>query len=255
MALTALLLTSVFMLVLWLWQRLTGNAAVVDLGWTAAVSALHLGFALCAGGCPLKSAPLALMGLLWGARLGTHLWSRVAHGAAEEGRYQQLRKQYGKRTQLFLFGFFQLQAIMAVLLVAAYLPLYRDPLCNFNRFHAWGALFFLVGLLGVQQSDSALARFKSDPARSGRVCQDGWWNYSRHPNYFFEILLWSGWSLYSCSSPWGWMAWSSPLLLTYLIVRVSGIPPSEEQSLRSRGDSYREYQRTTSPLIPWWKKP
>jgi steroid 5-alpha reductase family enzyme len=87
------------------------------------------------------------------------------------------------------------------------------------------------------------------------VCQAGLWNYSRHPNYFFEALLWCGFALAALSSPWGWVCLLCPLLMLYFLLRVTGIPLTEEYALKSKGDAYREYQRTTSALVPWFKKP
>ena len=80
--------------------------------------------------------------------------------------------------------------------------------------------------------------------------RSGLWRYSRHPNYFFQSLTWIAYALIACAAPWGWVGWIAPALILYLVLRVTGIPPAEEQALRSRGEDYRRYQRETSPFVP-----
>ena len=84
--------------------------------------------------------------------------------------------------------------------------------------------------------------------------RQGLWRYSRHPNYFFQWLTWVAYALMALAAPWGWIGLLAPLLILYLIVFVTGIPPSEEQALKSRGDDYRRYQRETSAFVPWFPR-
>ncbi len=220
---------------LWGVQLVTRNAAVADVGWTAAIALLHLGWAWESG----QGWGLALMVLAWAGRLGYHLWRDRVWRQPEEGRYVKLRREWG---QVGLFLFFQAQALAALALAWPYRNFY---------FHgeSWapGALVFVIGLAGVATADRQLARFKATGSRD--VCQDGLWHYSRHPNYFFELVLWLGWSLYAGG---GW-ALVSPVVLLYLVLKVTGIPPTEEQALKSRGEAYRRYQETTSALVPWFR--
>ena len=106
----------------------------------------------------------------------------------------------------------------------------------------------------VEQSagaDAQLHRFKQDPANKGKTCQVGLWHYSRHPNFFFEWLIWVSYALYAMGSPSGAWGWLSPALMLYFVTKVTGIPATEAQALRSRGDEYRKYQQTTSAFFPW----
>jgi steroid 5-alpha reductase family enzyme len=112
----------------------------------------------------------------------------------------------------------------------------------------------LAAITGEALADAQLAAFKRDAANRGRVCEAGLWRYSRHPNYFFEWLIWVAYFVFAVGSPWGWVALIGPASILYLLLRVTGIPMTEEQSLRSRGDAYRRYQRTTSAFIPWLPK-
>jgi steroid 5-alpha reductase family enzyme len=109
-------------------------------------------------------------------------------------------------------------------------------------------------VIGEGVADEQLAAFKRDPANRGRVCQRGLWNFSRHPNYFFEWFVWVAWALYALASPFGWGALICPALMFFFLFRVTGIPATEAQSLRSRGEEYARYQRTTSSFVPWFKK-
>jgi steroid 5-alpha reductase family enzyme len=117
-----------------------------------------------------------------------------------------------------------------------------------------GAALWLFALLGESAADLQLARFKADPSTRGRVCDVGLWRLSRHPNYFFEWLVWCAYFLFALPSPWGWTTVSCPLLMLYFLFRVTGIPATEEQALRSRGEAYRRYQRTTSAFVPWVRR-
>ena len=115
-------------------------------------------------------------------------------------------------------------------------------------------ILWVVAWLGEAVADAQLAKFKADPASKGRTCRVGLWRYSRHPNYFFEWLTWVAFAWFATSSPNGWIGWISPALILYFLLRVTGIPATEEQALRSRGENYRRYQETTSAFLPWFPK-
>ena len=103
-------------------------------------------------------------------------------------------------------------------------------------------------------ADRRLAHFRGRPGNRGKTCREGWWHYSRHPNYFFEWLHWWSYMALAAGAPYGWVALLAPTAMFYLLFRVTGIPPTEAQALASRGDDYREYQRTTSVFFPWFPK-
>ena len=119
-----------------------------------------------------------------------------------------------------------------------------------------GALILLAGITGEALADAQLKRFRGDPANNGRVCDVGLWRWSRHPNYFFQ---WFGWLAYPVialsvddplSYPWGWASLLAPVFMYWILVHVTGIPPLEQQMLRSRGARYRDYQSRTSMFFP-----
>jgi steroid 5-alpha reductase family enzyme len=110
-------------------------------------------------------------------------------------------------------------------------------------------------VVGEAVADRQLARFRADPAHRGKTCRDGLWRYSRHPNYFFEWLHWFAYVVLAIGSPWAWLSWCGPVVMYVFLRWISGIPYTEAQALRTRGEEYREYQRTTPMLFPWFPKP
>ena len=113
---------------------------------------------------------------------------------------------------------------------------------------------WVIALIGESLADKQLERFKADKSNAGKVCTEGLWKYSRHTNYFFEWMMWVGLFTYSTASPFGWLAVISPVLMFYFLWHVTGIAATEEQSLRSKGEAYRQYQQTTSAFFPWFPK-
>ena len=114
-----------------------------------------------------------------------------------------------------------------------------------------GAVASAIGIVGEAIADAQLARWRRDVGNRGRVCDVGLWSWSRHPNYFFEIVVWVGHALYALAFPWGGLALLAPALLLASIFKVTGIPATEAQALRTKGDAYRTYQARTSAFIPW----
>ena len=247
------LFASLLMLVLWLVQRRTGNAGIVDVGWAAGIALLAIGYAL------LGPAPLAFrlvaaaMGAGWGFRLAWHIHHR-GHGKPEDGRYTQLRKDWGPRFQRKLFSFYQLQAFTVALLAVPYLFVALHVDATWTALHLAGLGVWVIGWSGESIADAQLNAFKRRPDKPSPVCQVGLWRYSRHPNYFFEWLTWVGLALFAMSAPLGWISIFCPLAILYILLRVTGIPATEEQALRSKGDAYRAYQRTTNAVVPWFPR-
>ncbi len=235
--------------------RRLDNYGIVDIAWSYAFGALAAFYALAGPGWPVRRALLAALAVLWSARLGTHLAVRViGHHPVEDGRYRQLRQDWAANFTAKMAGFFQLQAVSVVLLGAAFLVVCLNPAPALHPLELAGAALWLLAISGEAVADAQLAAFKRDAANRGKVCDAGLWRYSRHPNYFFEWLVWVAFFIFALGSPGGWVAIIGPASILYLLLRVTGIPMTEEQSIRSRGDAYRRYQRTTSAFVPWFPK-
>lgn len=249
----ALLLACVIQAALWLVYRRTDRADWVDAGWAGSLGLLAILYGgLGPGGGPRRLLVAALGGM-WGLRLALHLARRIARGP-EDGRYTQLKTEWGTGLPLKFFLFFQFQALLAVFLSLPFLWASLDPSRDLG-FAAWsGAALAIASIAGEALADRQLRRFKADPGNHGRVCREGLWNLSRHPNYFFEWLIWVAFTLLAWSSPWGWSSLLCPALMLHFLLRVTGIPATEAQSLRSRGEAYARYQREVSAFVPWFPR-
>ena len=233
----------------WLLQLKTRNAGLVDAIWAWTLGGLALHYAV-AGQAPQALAVLlSLMGLGWGLRLGTHLWLRN-WGKAEDWRYAQFRQQWGAKADFNMFWFFQFQNIFTVILAAcAFGPIaYRTDMPA-----SWAIGLALVlyvgGLFGEGLADRQMERFRNNPANKGQVCREGLWRNSRHPNYFFECVHWCAYVPLALGAPYGWVSLGAPLVMAFLLIKMSGVPLMEKEMAR-RKPGYADYLRTTSMLIP-----
>ncbi|MGH8231785.1 MAG: DUF1295 domain-containing protein, partial [Steroidobacteraceae bacterium] len=192
---------------------------------------------------------------LWSVRLGIYLYRRVrAHHPHEDRRYARLRQQWGAKVNRRMFEFFQLQALLLALLSLPWLLACVNRYPSLQPVELAGGVLWLLALAGESLDDGQLQRFKADPAQRCGVCQRGLWRYSRHPNYFFEWLVWVAFWVFALGSPWGWVSLYCPALMLYFLLRVTGIPLTEELSLQSKGAAFADYQRRTSAFIPWFPR-
>jgi steroid 5-alpha reductase family enzyme len=239
---------------LWLLQKRTGDAGVVDLAWGCGLALGALGAALLGSGDPLRRVLLGLLCGLPAARLAWYvLTDRILPGE-EDGRYAALRQSWAPRFQTLLFWFFQAQALAVALLTGVFMIAAANSDASLSAWDIAAVLLWTIAASGEAVADRQLQRFRRDPANRGRTCRRGLWRYSRHPNYFFQWLLWFVPALLAIGHPLAPLAWVAPALMLTLILKVTGIPPTEAQALRSRGDDYRAYQRSTSALIPWFPR-
>jgi steroid 5-alpha reductase family enzyme len=187
----------------------------------------------------------------WSARLGTHLLLRLKEKfPKEDQRYEKLKASWQPNSESRFFWFFQFQALsQPVLCIPIYLAM--GSLAQLSVVDFIGTLLCLMGLVGEAAADSQLKSFKASKENLGKVCDLGLWKYSRHPNYFFEWLIWCGFSCFGLSSQYWYLSPLSAAIIYVLLNYMTGIPPAEEQSLLSKGDKYRAYQAKTSRFFPW----
>ncbi|HUK54540.1 MAG TPA: DUF1295 domain-containing protein [Candidatus Binatia bacterium] len=242
------------MALLWLLHFPLRNAAIVDFGWAFVLPSIAILYALMGGGYGPRRWLLAGMASVWGYRLAFYLLLTRILGHKEEGRYTELRRSWETRVAAKFLLFFQGQALLDVLLSLPFLIAALDarPALGWNEYA--GAGLWAMAFLGEATADAQLQGFKSNSANKGKTCRVGLWNYSRHPNYFFEWLIWVAYALYAWASPWGWLALLCPALMLFFLFRITGIPATEAQALRTRGEEYRGYQQTTSAFLPWFPK-
>jgi len=226
------------------------NYSVVDAVWACGIGITASLWLLLQHGNGWKRGVAAGMIIAWSLRLGSHLAVRIQRAHPQEDpRYAGLRERWrGFHKKAFL-GFFGLQALSVVVLALPFLLIGRD-VSAFGWCESLGTLVVVMAICGEAVADHQMTRFRTMNRDRGKVCDVGLWRYSRHPNYFFESFVWAGFYLYACGSDSGWMTVHAPLVILYLLLRVTGVPPAEASSLASKGDAYRAYQRRTSIFIP-----
>ena len=254
LVLTGAALVAALMFVLWLIHLRTGNAAIVDAGWAGGLAILGALYGWFGEGYAPRRALIAAMTVIWGVRLALFLLLARILGHPEEGRYVELRRKWVTHVPLKFLAFFQFQALTCVLLAVPFHLAASNPVPRITILEWSAVLLWLGAMAGEALADHQLNRFKSNPANRGRTCQAGLWRYSRHPNYFFEWLIWLSYALFAAGAPNGLWGMLSPALMLYFILFVTGIPPTEAQAVRSRGEEYRRYQRSTSAFFPWFPK-
>lgn len=239
--------------VVWAISVRVRNYSFVDVAWSYGLAVLAPLYAWQGPGDATRQWLLAAVGVAWSLRLGTYILIRVLrHHPKEDVRYRTLRERWSGPGKFLVF--FELQAVTVILFSLPFLFVAFDPAPGLAPLTLAGLVVAAVAVLGEAVADIQMQRFKADPANAGKVCRAGLWNYSRHPNYFFELLVQCGFALAALASPHGWISLLGPLAMAWFLFKVTGIPLTEQHALESKGEAYREYQRTTSAFIPWLPK-
>lgn len=236
------------MAALWLASLALHNSSIVDIFWgTGFVIVNWLLFALTPDGLPMRKWLIGVLVTLWGLRLSLYiLWRNF--GKPEDFRYQKWRQEEGSSWWWkSLLRVFVLQGVLMWIIAAPLLPAQAGTAAT--TWLDWlGAVVWLVGFFFEAAGDLQLARFKADPANKGKVMDRGVWRYTRHPNYFGDAAQWWGFYLVSLAAG-GWWTIFAPLIMTLLLLRVSGVALLEK-TLETR-PGYKEYVERTSSFIPW----
>lgn len=248
------LLVIVIMSLLFLVQVVRKQADIVDVGWAFGLGVLGIFYAFTGDGYGTRRVMLAVFAAGWGFRLAGYLFANRFLDPHEDGRYVALRARWRTNLQIKFFAFFQAQGLLDVILSVPFLVVAFNRSEPLSMWDYLACAVWLTSVLGEVIADGQLAGFRVDPENKGRVCRVGLWRYSRHPNYFFEWIHWWTYVLLAVGSAYIWLTLLAPALMLYFILRVTGIPPTEARAIESRGDAYREYQRTTSAFIPWFPR-
>ncbi|USJ01192.1 DUF1295 domain-containing protein [Xanthomonas prunicola] len=242
---------SVVMVIGWLWQRRSGNAGPVDVLWAGCLAVAAPYCAWMSDGAVLPRVLVAVLGGVWGARLALHLGVRVFGDPHEDGRYRALRAHWNGSQSKFL-GFFLAQAVVVVLFAVPFLAAASNPTPDWSLSTTIAIAVWLIAVGGEALADRQLSAHKANPANRGKTCRTGLWRYSRHPNYFFEFVHWFAYlALAVGAGPWPVALCAlGPVVMFVFLYRFTGIPYTEQQALRSRGEDYAQYQRSTSAFFP-----
>ena len=250
----------------WLTQRLTRNTGWVDVFWSygmglsGAVVALIPVTADTVNALPVLTTRrwiVVVMIGLWALRLGTYVARRVA-GSPEDTRYRELRKKWGGSFQLKLFGFVLIQAPAALIFAVAPYLAARPQRYEIGVQDILAILIWITALGGETLADRQMARFKADPKNRGKICDTGLWAWSRHPNYFFEWVVWFAYPMMAISAddPASWLSLIAPAVMFVVLRFGTGVPPLEKSMATSRGKAFDDYKAKTSTflLLPPRKK-
>jgi steroid 5-alpha reductase family enzyme len=244
------IVTALAMFALWLVSLALKDASIVDVFWgpgfaLIGITAWNLG----EGGHPDRAALSTLLVAIWGLRLGTYLLWRN-WGSGEDPRYQAMRRFWGDRFgRVSLFTVFGLQAALMWFVSLPVQIVHVSGQSGLGLLDGLGVALFATGLLFESVGDFQLARFRADPASRGKVMDLGLWRYTRHPNYFGDSLAWWGLFTIALATPLGPFTLLSPALMTFLLLRISGVALLE-RSIAKRRPDYVDYARRTSAFIP-----
>jgi steroid 5-alpha reductase family enzyme len=236
-----------YMTVLFVIAAMIKDNSIADIAW-------GWGFILVSLVALLKNGnyiarPLLTSGLvlIWGLRLSIHIFFRHL-GKGEDRRYRAWREEWGSRVLVnSFFRVFMLQGLLLLGIAYPMVQICAAPGSSLTFLDMAGCIFWGAGFTIEALSDYQLGIFKKDPKNRGRLMMTGLWRYSRHPNYFGESLVWTGIALLAMATG-AWTALGSPLLITFLLVFLSGIPLVEREQEKNPG--FAEYRRKTSAFIP-----
>jgi steroid 5-alpha reductase family enzyme len=239
--------------IVWFLSVRVDNYGFLDVVWSLSIAVLAPLYALLGDGAVERRVAFAAVGAIWSLRLGVYILVRVLRlHPREDARYRTLRERWPGPGRFLLF--FELQALIAVLFSLPFLLACLNPDPELGILERCGLGLALFACAGEALADWQAQRFKRNPANRAAVVDVGLWRYSRHPNYFFESLVWWGFFIAALDSRHGAVTVVCPLLMLYLLFQVTGIALTEKHSLESRGDAYRAYQRVTSRFVPWFRK-
>jgi len=241
------------MTTLWIVSILLKNVSIVDMFWGMGFVMVNTFYFINTEATPSKIILLLLVAI-WGLRLSFYLaWRNI--GKPEDFRYQEFRKKYGEKNYWWI-SFLQTFILQGLLMWVISMPLLGANLYstsqNLGFIDYFGIFLWLIGFIFEAGGDMQLARFKKNNANTGKVLNTGFWHYTRHPNYFGDSAVWWGFGLFCLSTGSYWLI-SGSVLMTLLILKVSGVALLEK-SLKEKKPEYIKYIQNTSSFIPWFPK-
>ena len=238
----------------WMLSVRLEDASIADICWGLGFVVLAWLYCLLSPTLTPRSWLVALLITTWGARLSLHIFGRH-HGKGEDPRYQAMRAAHGDAFWWrSLFTVFWLQGAILWFVALPVLAAVRGPQPDaLTVVDALGCLVFAAGFAFEVVGDRQLRRFRADPSTRGQVLDRGLWRYTRHPNYFGDAMLWWGVYLIAAATSGGWLTVLSPALMTFLLMRVSGVTLLE-QSLKRTKPAYRDYIARTPAFFPWFPR-
>jgi steroid 5-alpha reductase family enzyme len=221
---------------------------VADIAWGLGFVLLGWTSLLMGGNASLRGLLICTLVSIWGLRLAWHIHARNK-GKAEDYRYLAWRNAWGK--WFYLRSYLQvylLQGLFLFLIVLPVLLVNKSQGTPLGMLDVLGVALWIFGFYFEVVGDAELSRFLKDPANKGKLMQSGLWAYSRHPNYFGEVTQWWGLWLVALSVPNGWLSIVGPVVITFLILKVSGVPMLEKKM--AENPEFSKYKQRVSVFIP-----
>lgn len=247
-----MVLLSVFLMIIahmsliWIWYRITNNPSVVDVGWASGLTLSGLIY-LSQTTLSMRTAVLSTALLMWGIRLGGYLWWTRIRKKHVDKRYTSLSQSWTIKKPIGFFINFQLQGLFIFIISMSWYFISLSPSKNLNLIDIVGLILFTFSLGLESLADLQLQQFKK--SHPGQVCDQKLWRLSRHPNCFFEWIIWCSFTLFAFSAPYGILSLFSPVALYVIMVFIT-IPLTERESIKSKEDAYLEYQSKTPSFFP-----
>jgi steroid 5-alpha reductase family enzyme len=242
----------VFMSAVFLIALLIRDNSIVDVAWGLGFILIALTTFFLRPGFEARHVVVSGLVVVWGLRLAVHIFLRN-RGRGEDFRYAKWRRDWGRWViPRSYFQIFMLQGILMLIIASPVVLVNHSGREGLTVLDGLGVVLWLTGFLFEVVGDYQLKRFKQSPESRGRIMTSGLWRYTRHPNYFGEAALWWGIFLVALSVRGGWVAIFSPLTISFLLLKVSGVTMLEKKYKGS--EEFAAYARRTSAFFPWLPK-
>lgn len=249
-----ILISTIFMYMsaLYLIAQKKKNNSIVDVGWGLGFIIIALISFFYNAAHEIPHATITALTLIWGLRLSIHIYLRNK-GKGEDKRYAAMRASWGTWEPLYsFFQVFMLQGFLMLVVTYPIVLINTSANIHLTPFYIVGLTMWLIGFFFETVGDYQLTQFLKNAANKGRVMRYGLWQYTRHPNYFGELMMWWGIFLMAATLPGGLITIISPLTMTFLLLFVSGIPLLEKPF--NENPEFQDYKKVTNALIPWFPK-
>lgn len=233
----------------WLWQLKSKNAGVIDVFWAVMLAFQACLYMFFSETSTYKKAIICALIVIWALRLAIYLWMRNV-GKPEDRRYTLIRTNAKIHPQVKMLFIFLFQWALNTLLATCFYFIFNNTEVYYSLYDKAGIFLLVTATIGEAMADRQLQIFKSNPANEGKILQTGLWAYTRHPNYFFQWLAWVAIFLLSLGTVWGWLALLAPIVMYFMLTKVSGIAYTEEVMAHTKGEAYQKYIQNVPSFFP-----
>lgn len=247
------LVVMILMTVLWIISIFIKNVSIVDIFWGSGFIILSCVYFLKSRGLYERKFLVLILVILWGGRLTIHLFLRN-RGKGEDFRYKNFRKRFGQNSYS-LISFFHVFLLQALLMTLVSMPLlgamYKLPVKSLSIWDIIAFIFWITGIIFESVGDYQLSKFRKNND-SGALLREGLWKYTRHPNYFGDFMVWTGFGMFSIAAG-SYFPVAGSIIMAFLLMKVSGVTMLD-RSLKQKKKGYADYINTTNSFFPWFPK-